>query len=93
MGNNKIARIIILNTHSTLNSGDLAIVLAQIQYFKKHFPGSIISLTSRTPENDKFFYRKLGAKVFREIEADSGLGYKSALNRRNEKTSLRGSHD
>jgi len=35
---------------------------------------------------------KLGAKVFQEIEADSGLGYKSGLNRRNEKTSLRGSH-
>jgi glutaconate CoA-transferase subunit A len=28
---------------------------------------------------------KLGEKVFREIEADSGLGYKSGLNRKNEK--------
>ena len=35
-------------------------------------------------KNHEEYLEKLGEKVFQEIEADSGLGYKSGLNRRSE---------
>jgi len=64
MKKNKNTKVIFLNTHSTLNTGDTGIVLAQIQYFRKHFPNLEISLTSRTPEIDQKFYNSMGIKVF-----------------------------
>jgi colanic acid/amylovoran biosynthesis protein len=46
-----------------LNLGDAGIVLAQIQFLKKHVPGCRISLTSRTPALDRKLYGPLGIKV------------------------------
>ncbi|MCZ2845667.1 MAG: polysaccharide pyruvyl transferase family protein [Candidatus Bathyarchaeota archaeon] len=57
-------KIIFLNTHSTLNSGDAGIVLAQIQFLEKKFSNLEIALTSRTPERDLKFYNPMGIKVF-----------------------------
>jgi colanic acid/amylovoran biosynthesis protein len=53
----------LLNTHSTLNSGDFAIVLAQAQYLEEKFPGIRLSLTSRTPEVDQPVYQSKGINV------------------------------
>jgi len=57
-------KAIILNGHSTLNSGDAAIILAQVQFLKERFSPLELALTSRTPEVDADFYRPLGIKVF-----------------------------
>jgi polysaccharide pyruvyl transferase WcaK-like protein len=57
-------RVIFLNTHSLLNSGDAGIVLAQIQFLKRHFSNLKISLTSRTPDMDQKFYGAEGIKVY-----------------------------
>ncbi len=56
-------KILILNTHSTLNAGDTGIVLAQVRLFRRLFPGVEISLTSRTPRLDRAFYAPRGIKV------------------------------
>ena len=56
-------KIIIINGHSTLNSGDAAIILAQVQFLKRRFRPLELALTSRTPERDAEFYRPLGVKV------------------------------
>ena len=56
-------KALILNTHSTLNSGDLAIVLAQAQYLMERFPGIRLSLTSRTPGLDRTVYQPRGIDV------------------------------
>jgi len=56
-------RALLLNTHSTLNSGDLAIVLAQVQYLNERFPGIRLSLTSRTPGIDRPVYQSRGINV------------------------------
>ncbi len=56
-------KISILNSHSVLNSGDAAIVVAQIQFLKKISPEVKIKLSSRTPEIDKKFYGPLGVEV------------------------------
>jgi len=60
-------KALILNTHSTLNSGDLAIVLAQAQYLNERFPGIRLSLTSRTPEVDRAVYQPRGIAVIPAI--------------------------
>ncbi|HDL64387.1 MAG TPA: hypothetical protein ENH12_03255 [Proteobacteria bacterium] len=57
-------KILLLNTHSTLNLGDTGIVLAQIQILEKIFPDLKISLTSRTPRIDRAFYGPLGIKIY-----------------------------
>jgi colanic acid/amylovoran biosynthesis protein len=57
-------KVVILNTHSVLNSGDAGIVLAQIRYLKDHLPGTEISLTSRTPNTDKKLLDLEGIKTF-----------------------------
>ena len=59
--------VFIVNTHSTLNSGDAGIVLGEIQFLRKHFPNVEIALTSRTPETDRFLYGPLGIEVFPPI--------------------------
>ena len=56
--------VLIVNTHSVLNSGDAAIVLAQIEWLERAFPGVRIALTSRTPEADGRFYGPMGIRVF-----------------------------
>jgi len=56
-------KALILNTHSTLNTGDLAIVLAQAQYLNERFPGIRLSLTSRTPGVDRTVYQPRGINV------------------------------
>jgi len=56
-------KVLIVNTHSVLNPGDCAIVLAQIQFLKTHFSNLSITLTSRTPELDKMFYGPMGINV------------------------------
>lgn len=60
-------KALILNTHSVLNTGDLAIVLAQAQYLNERFPGIGISLTSRTPEIDQTVYQPRGIDVIPAI--------------------------
>ena len=49
----KTLGIVIINTHSTLNSGDAGIVMAQLQFLRKHFPDVRIVMTSRTPVLDR----------------------------------------
>lgn len=56
-------RVLIVNTHSTLNSGDTAIVLGQIALLRAQDPGVEITLTSRTPRLDRNFYRRSGVRV------------------------------
>jgi colanic acid/amylovoran biosynthesis protein len=57
-------RAIFLNTHSFLNSGDAAIVVAQMQLLKRTFPGIKIAMTSRTAEIDKKSDELKNARVF-----------------------------
>ncbi|MFW6128628.1 MAG: polysaccharide pyruvyl transferase family protein [Candidatus Aminicenantaceae bacterium] len=66
-------KIIIINTHSVLNSGDAGIVLAQIQFLKKSFRNLEITLTSRTPLVDKVFYNERGIKVFPPLIPTTGI--------------------
>jgi colanic acid/amylovoran biosynthesis protein len=56
-------KILIANTHSVLNSGDAAIVLAQCHFLRRFFPGVEISLISRTPDLDRVLYTPLGIEV------------------------------
>ncbi|MEJ2211311.1 MAG: polysaccharide pyruvyl transferase family protein, partial [Anaerolineae bacterium] len=56
-------KILILNTCSTLNRGDAAIVLGQIRLLQKICPGADITLTSKTPGQDRAFYDPLGVEV------------------------------
>jgi colanic acid/amylovoran biosynthesis protein len=55
--------ILILNTHSVLNSGDAAIVLGQIGLLRELFGDPRIVATSRTPRRDRGFYERLGVDV------------------------------
>jgi len=57
-------KVVILNTHSVLNSGEAGIVLAQVQFKKNHFPGVEISLTSRTQKIDERMSDFEGIKIF-----------------------------
>jgi colanic acid/amylovoran biosynthesis protein len=56
-------RVLILNTCSTLNRGDAAIVLGQIRLLQKYYPEVRIAITSRTPVLDQAFYGPLGVEV------------------------------
>jgi len=56
-------RIVIVNTHSILNPGDAAIVLAELQVLQERYPGLVVSITSRTPELDRELYAPLGVTV------------------------------
>jgi colanic acid/amylovoran biosynthesis protein len=56
-------RVLIVNTCSTLNRGDAAIVLGQIHLLERLFPTAQISLTSKTPGLDRAFYEPLGVQV------------------------------
>jgi colanic acid/amylovoran biosynthesis protein len=56
-------KALILNTCSTLNRGDAAIVLGQIRLLQKTCPGVRITLTSKTPALDRAFYHPLGVEV------------------------------
>jgi colanic acid/amylovoran biosynthesis protein len=60
-------RIVIINTHSLLNPGDSAIVLAELQFLKERYPDLTLSITSRTPELDREFYGPLGVNVLTAI--------------------------
>jgi len=51
-------KIVIINTHSILNSGDSGIILAQIKWLRSYFPDAEFTLTSKTPELDRKFYKK-----------------------------------
>ena len=56
-------RILIVNTHSVLNSGDASIVLSQVRWLEKAAPGAEISLTSRTARADRGLYGPMGLRV------------------------------
>jgi colanic acid/amylovoran biosynthesis protein len=56
-------KVLILNTCSTLNRGDAAIVLGQISLLQKTCPGVQIAITSKTPALDQAFYDPLGVEV------------------------------
>ncbi len=56
-------RAVILNTCSTLNRGDAAIVLGQIHLLRRLCPGVRIALTSKTPALDRAFYDPLDVEV------------------------------
>jgi colanic acid/amylovoran biosynthesis protein len=56
-------RVVILNTCSTLNRGDAAIVLGQIRLLQKSFPGVQVTITSKTPGVDQVFFAPVGVEV------------------------------
>ncbi len=56
-------KIVVLNTHSVLNSGDAAIVLGQVGLLREIFGDPRIAITSRTPDQDRAFYREIGVDV------------------------------
>jgi len=56
--------VLILNTHSVLNTGDLAITLAEIQLLRRGFPDQEIAITSRTPDIDHPYFSSLGIRLF-----------------------------
>jgi colanic acid/amylovoran biosynthesis protein len=56
-------RVLITNTHSALNSGDLAITLAEIQLLKRNLGCDTVTLTSRTPAIDNEFIAPLGGRL------------------------------
>jgi colanic acid/amylovoran biosynthesis protein len=55
--------VLIVNTCSTLNRGDAAIVLGQIRLLQETFPGVHLTLTSKTPALDRALYDPLGVEV------------------------------
>jgi polysaccharide pyruvyl transferase WcaK-like protein len=56
--------ILIINTHSVLNSGDSGILLAQIDFLQKYFKKVDISLISRTPAIDQKSYKDRVTYIF-----------------------------
>jgi len=60
-------KVLIVNTHSTLNAGDAAIVLAQIRFLRKVLKNVDISLTSRTPKLDRTVYSSEDVRVLPPI--------------------------
>jgi colanic acid/amylovoran biosynthesis protein len=71
-------RILIVNTHSTLNAGDAAIVLAQIRFLRKVLKNADITLTSRTPKLDRTVYSSEGVRVLPPILPAPSL-YRGAI--------------
>ncbi len=55
-------KVLILNTCSTLNRGDAAIVLGQIRLLQKYCRGVRIAVTSKTPALDRAFYEAVGVE-------------------------------
>jgi colanic acid/amylovoran biosynthesis protein len=55
--------LLILNSHSALNTGEGAIVLAEIGLARSVWPDSRITLTSRTPEIDRRIYAASNVEV------------------------------
>ena len=66
-------RIVLLNTHSTLNRGDAGIVLAQIDLLRRYFSELKLSLTSRTPRVDRNFYEARGVQVYPPLTPAPGV--------------------
>ncbi len=60
-------KILILNTHSILNSGDAAIVFSQIRFLQRVFHDPEITLVSRTPKLDQKLYTPMGIKTLPPI--------------------------
>jgi colanic acid/amylovoran biosynthesis protein len=60
-------RVLIANTHSALNSGDLAITLAEVQLLRRSRVCETVTITSRTPAIDKEFLAPLGVTLLRPI--------------------------
>ncbi len=56
-------RLVVLNTHSTLNSGDAAISACQIRLLRDILGDAEITVTSRTPELDRHLYDGLRVRV------------------------------
>ena len=65
--------VLVLNTHSVLNSGDAAIVFAQIRLLREFLPGAEISLTSRTPRLDEPVYEPMGIRVLPPLLPAKGI--------------------
>lgn len=59
-----VGKVLIVNTHSALNAGDAAIVLAQVRVLRKAFGPVRIALTSRTPALDRTVYSPERIDVF-----------------------------
>jgi colanic acid/amylovoran biosynthesis protein len=62
-----VNKVLIVNTHSTLNAGDAAIVQAQVRFLRRRYGRLDIALTSRTPELDRKVYAPEGLTVFPPI--------------------------
>jgi colanic acid/amylovoran biosynthesis protein len=79
--------IVLLNTHSTLNSGDAAIVLSQVRFLREFYADPEITLTSRTPEIDRNLYGPLGLYVLPPLtpapSVYAGLARKTGRSARN----------
>jgi colanic acid/amylovoran biosynthesis protein len=56
-------RILIVNAHSSLNSGDSAIALGTVEVLRHLFPSADLVATSRTPRLDRSFYKRVGVRV------------------------------
>ncbi len=59
-----VKKVLIVNTHSVLNAGDAAIVLAQARFLRRRYGNVDIALTSRTPELDGAAYAAEKLDVF-----------------------------
>jgi colanic acid/amylovoran biosynthesis protein len=55
--------VLIVNTHSALNSGDLAITIAEVQLLRRCLPIQRIAVTSRTPQIDARVLAPMGVSV------------------------------
>lgn len=55
--------VLIVNTHSALNAGDLAITIAEVQLLRRCLPTGQIAVTSRTPRVDARFLAPMGVTV------------------------------
>jgi colanic acid/amylovoran biosynthesis protein len=75
-------KVLILNTCSTLNRGDAAIVLGQIRLLQKYCPDVRITITSKTPALDRTFYAPWGVEVLAPLTPAlslyKGFGHKLA---------------
>jgi len=62
--NQNFKRFVIVNTHTVLNPGDSAIVLAQVDTIRRCYPKARVSITSRMPRIDKKYYEPMGINVY-----------------------------
>ena len=71
--------VVILNTHSVMNSGDAAIVRCQVAVLREMLDNPRITVTSRTPETDRVFYDRLRVQVLPPLfPAPSVFGSRAA---------------